>query len=270
MAETDFFGGVPSWITRPDYSPVNVVGTLGGYSFLGPFEGDIFGTEIVRFTVDFAEGTTHGVVTFDFNALDTRNNSVTWGPNESLVVHISDQPAFSVLGVGLQTPSGSFDGGPSVTIGWGSTTNQPIFDESFGIDNFRAVSLTEGSGSDANPILGGIGADLIFGGEGNDSLFGGWGRDVLEGGAGDDLSVTGTGGFPLTGNAERDTIVPTRGGGTDTVQDFETRKIRVTTGDRIDISQLRGGHRLSNRPPRVSNPNRKRNRSGEHIAISGI
>ena len=269
LVETDFTDGVPAWITTPEGKPVDSLGKLDdGNVFLGPFAGDGRGSETVRATVDFAKDAGHGIVTFDFLALDSWDNDPQWGLDERLVVHIDGKPAFEIRPRWDQLPSGSFDGGrwevwsdaertdlggnpnwtdsafsvrivlydpaPSVTIGWGATTNQPVGDESWGIDNFRAVSLGPAPDDAGDDVLsGGTGADLFLGGDGNDRLDGGRGADSFEGGAGDDTITTGLEG--------RDTIVLTRGGGTDTVTDFARWDWNGTTEDRIDISRLRGG-----------------------------
>jgi Ca2+-binding RTX toxin-like protein len=268
VAETDFTDGVPSWITTPEGKPVGELSKLDdGNVFLGPFAGDGEGSEAVRATIDFAKGTDRGVVTFDFVRLDSWDDSVEWGLDERLTVYVNGKPAFDVRPFDIM-PSGSFDGGrwevwpatettglggnsawtdrihsvrivlddppPSVTIGWGANTNQSIRDESWGIDAFRAVSMgAPADGATGDTLSGGDGADLILGGYGDDRLEGGCGADSFEGGAGNDTITTGWG--------ERDTIVLTRGGGTDIVTDFARWNWNGATEDRIDISRLRGG-----------------------------
>lgn len=269
VAETDFSGGVPDWITTPEGKPVGTLGKLDdGNVFLGPFEGDGKGGETVRATFGFDKGAATGIVTFDFVRLDSWDDNVTWGLDERLVIHIDGAPAFAISPQWDQLPSGSFDGGrwevwpatdqthlggnpdwtdriftvrivlhdpaPSVAIGFGATTNQEIRDESWGIGAIRAVSLgaAEDRGGD-DVLLGGDGADLLIGGDGNDQLDGGSGNDSFEGGAGFDRITTGSG---------RDTVVLSRGGGTDIVTDFAPWDMGAgATEDRIDISALRGG-----------------------------
>ena len=269
VAETDFTGGVPDWITTPDGQPVTTLGKLDdGNVFLGPFEGDRRGSETVRASFEFDKGAETGVVTFDFIRFDSWDDSTQWGMDERLVIHVDGVPAFTITPQWDQLPSGSFDGGrwevwpaaeeahlggngkwmdqiltiritfdnppPVVAIGFGATTNQSINDESWGIDNIRAVSMTAAEERGGDDVLsGGDGADLLIGGAGNDTLDGGAGNDSFDGGAGDDRITTGRG---------RDTIVLSRGGGTDTVTDFARWDMGAgASEDRIDISALRGG-----------------------------
>jgi len=71
-------------------------------------------------------------------------------------------------------------------------------------------TLRGGAGDDV--LNGGEGHDRLFGGPGHDTLRGGPGRDTLEGGAGDDL---------LVGGAGADVFIFRRGGGSDTIRDFD-------------------------------------------------
>jgi hypothetical protein len=268
-AETDFSDGVPAWITTPDGGPVGTLGKLNdGNVFLGPFTGDGKGTESVRAQVGFEKGAEHGLVTFDLVRLDSWDNDAQWGLDERVIVYLNGEPAFAIRPHST-LPSGSFPGGswqvfpatdqvhlggssswtdqilsvriilddppPTLSVGWGSTKNQGLADESWGLDNFRAISLAaepESAGDDR--ISGGDGADLIMGGAGNDTLDGGAGEDVFDGGAGDDRITTGWNG--------RDTIIVSRGGGTDTVTDFAWWTWGDgATEDRLDVSRLRGG-----------------------------
>ena len=66
-----------------------------------------------------------------------------------------------------------------ITIGFGSTTDQELEDESFGIDNLSIVSTNDTSvaveDAAGNDLLGGDGEDTLHGGAGNDALYGGVG-----------------------------------------------------------------------------------------------
>lgn len=103
----------------------------------------------------------------------------------------------------------------TLDLGFGSTLNQSVTDESYAIDNFVAVSTNDPSidpttfintGND-DTIEGGAGADVIYGEEGDDSLDGGSGDDTLFGGEGDDLVQGGAGEDSLTGGQGNDTLV---------------------------------------------------------------
>ncbi len=99
-----------------------------------------------------------------------------------------------------------------ITIGFGSTTDQELADESFGIDNLTIVSTNDTTIDIANAagddvLLGGAGDDTIDGGLGDDTAWGGDGADSIAGGAGNDV---------LSGNAGADTI--DGGDGADQIQ----------------------------------------------------
>jgi VCBS repeat-containing protein len=82
-------------------------------------------------------------------------------------------------------------------------------------------------GGNGNDILYGMdGHDLLFGGNGTDSLYGGGGNDRLAGGNGDDL---------LSGGSGNDLFVFGRGGGSDTVLDFDTANDRIGLEDGIGV-----------------------------------
>lgn len=82
-------------------------------------------------------------------------------------------------------------------------------------------------GNGADTLNGGSGNDILIGGNGNDSLFGGDGRDVLAGGNGNDL---------LNGGAGADFFQFGKGGGTDTVADFEAGVDRIALEEGIGLA----------------------------------
>jgi predicted extracellular nuclease len=83
-----------------------------------------------------------------------------------------------------------------------------------------ATTFSAGNGDDV--VRGLDGADILFGGNGEDSLYGGSGRDRLSGDNGSDW---------LVGGAGADVFVFARGGGRDTVVDFN-----LGEGDRLEIA----------------------------------
>ncbi len=262
-AEADFESGIPSWITTPGGAPITAHGTLAdGTRFLGPFAGNGTGTEVARATVALTPGAPYAVITFDFLKIDSWDRDGQWGTDERLVVYLNGAPQFSYTPDWWYpdgfVAAGSFAGGSwtvtpepaahlgghpastdrlyrvrivlddppnTLVLGWGAVLNQPIHDESLGIDNLRIVSTDESGDEPGN--------DTIFGGDGDDTIFGGRGDDTIEGGSGNDTITTGTG---------RDTVVLTRGGGWDVVTDLDiTRMPDGFTRDRLDVSGLRGG-----------------------------
>ncbi|MFU8865141.1 MAG: Hint domain-containing protein [Rhodobacterales bacterium] len=153
-----------------------------------------------------------------------------------------------------------------ITIGFGSTTDQSVNDESFGIDNLSIISTNDpsevGDTAAGNDMLhGGAGDDLIYGGagddtisgdEGNDTLFGGDGNDTITGDEGDDLLFGGNGDDELsggdgndtlaggvgddllTGGAGNDTFVYAPSEGADTITDFLTQDGPIDDGDQTN------------------------------------
>jgi VCBS repeat-containing protein len=85
--------------------------------------------------------------------------------------------------------------------------------------------LKGGNGSDS--LYGGSGNDILVGENGNDLLFGGDGRDVLAGGNGTDV---------LEGGAGADIFQFGKGGGRDTVTDFQAGVDRIALEDGIAVA----------------------------------
>jgi VCBS repeat-containing protein len=90
--------------------------------------------------------------------------------------------------------------------------------------------LKGGNGSDS--LYGGSGNDILIGENGNDRLFGGDGRDVLAGGQGED---------GLTGGAGADIFQFGKGGGRDTVFDFDVGVDKIALESGIGVA----GHQTS-------------------------
>ena len=80
-------------------------------------------------------------------------------------------------------------------------------------------------------ILGTARGDIINTDDGDDVIDGGAGADSIDGGAGDDVIAGGPGDDHLDGGPGDDLFVLSRGGGADTIGDFEP-------GDRLDIGDL--------------------------------
>ncbi|MGA9581018.1 MAG: cadherin domain-containing protein [Allosphingosinicella sp.] len=85
--------------------------------------------------------------------------------------------------------------------------------------------LKGGNGNDS--LYGGPGNDILLGENGNDKLFGGDGRDLLAGGNGSDV---------LEGGAGADIFQFGKGGGRDTVTDFEVGVDRIALEDGIGVA----------------------------------
>ncbi|MFZ1416317.1 MAG: hypothetical protein WAS73_17315 [Defluviicoccus sp.] len=87
------------------------------------------------------------------------------------------------------------------------------------------------AGAGADRVFGDNGNDRLFGGDGNDSLSGGNGNDSLDAGAGDDRLSGDQGNDRLTGGPGKDQFVVARGGGTDTITDFNIADDRIVVGN---------------------------------------
>jgi len=91
-------------------------------------------------------------------------------------------------------------------------------------------TLNGDAGNDT--LQGGAGDDILLGGEGNDTLYGEAGNDTLNGGTGNDS---------LYGGAGNDTYVLQRGGGQDTISDYDPTAGNtdvVTFGNDVAADQL--------------------------------
>ncbi|MEL7098534.1 MAG: Hint domain-containing protein [Pseudomonadota bacterium] len=193
---------------------------------LGRFEG-ADGVVATEQTFDLEDGRDYGVIEFDALLIDSWNGEdfvITLNGEEVRFTHDSLAPAvggtasatgadgavYTVTWTPDETGQLGFSTGPDnedtrygvrivvenppdqVTVGFGSTLNSSLANESFGIDNFSVLST-----DDPDATIGGAGA-----GPANDTLDGGAGDDVLTGGAGDD------------------TFVYAAGSGADTITDF--------------------------------------------------
>jgi Ca2+-binding RTX toxin-like protein len=97
--------------------------------------------------------------------------------------------------------------GPAVTLGFGTSLNQDVGDESWGIDNLL-ISIPDPDTSFGNDTLfGGVGDDLIYGGGGDDFADGGSGNDQIHGDAGHDILQGGAGHDSLFGGDGNDLIL---------------------------------------------------------------
>ncbi|MDE4145237.1 calcium-binding protein [Phaeobacter gallaeciensis] len=119
-----------------------------------------------------------------------------------------------------------------------------------GTDDIRGRSgadvLDGGRGSDklsgqngSDLLLGAAGFDTLVGGSGHDTLKGGGGRDQLKGNGGKDTLIGGNknddlsggrGNDVLTGGRGKDTFVFAKGGGNDTITDFQVGRDAIEIG----------------------------------------
>lgn len=90
-------------------------------------------------------------------------------------------------------------------------------------------------------LFGGNGADAIYGLDGHDLLAGGNGSDRLFGGAGNDLLAGGNGKDMLSGGEGADQFLFGRGGGADTVIDFDVLLDSIALEDGVQVAGHRSG-----------------------------
>ncbi|HEU0099304.1 MAG TPA: cadherin domain-containing protein [Allosphingosinicella sp.] len=152
--------------------------------------------------------------------------------------YVADHDAFDALAPG-ETAVDTFT--YTVTDSGGLTSTATVSVTVTGIAD--GVALSGGNGNDSlagtagedqlnggngNDVLSGLGGhDLLLGGNGSDSLYGGSGNDVLAGGNGNDL---------LSGGAGADTFRFGRGGGADTILDFDTNSDQLLLENGIGIA----------------------------------
>lgn len=93
------------------------------------------------------------------------------------------------------------------------------------------------TGSDDDDVIdGNEGDDTIVGYDGDDALVGGAGDDNIDGGAGDDQIAGQAGDDRIRTGAGNDTIYFARGGGNDTIVDFNDSNDRISITNLADIT----------------------------------
>lgn len=103
---------------------------------------------------------------------------------------------------------------------------------------------TLAGGRGADRLEGGAGHDALDGGAGHDSLYGEDGSDRLSGGGGNDTLCGGAGRDMLAGGTGADVFVLRRGGGVDTVTDFDPSLDRVDATGQVSLRETATGLRL--------------------------
>jgi hypothetical protein len=169
--------------------------------------------------------------------------SLVFDPANQTLRYVADADAFDALAPG-QSVVDRFT--YAVTDSSGLTSTATVEVTVTGIAD--GVSLNGGNGHDnlfgtggedlllggnGNDVLQGLGGhDRLFGGNGVDTLFGGDGHDTLGGGNGDDV---------LAGGAGKDGFFFARGGGKDTILDFDVASDRILLGDGIGLAGAKVG-----------------------------
>lgn len=149
--------------------------------------------------------------------------------------------------------------GPAVTLGFGTSLNQDVGNESWGIDNLLISTPDPDSSFGNDSLFGGSGDDLIYGGDGDEFADGGTGNDQIHGDAGQDILQGGAGHDSLFGGDDNDLILadqinfdpssnPSSSGGADrffTVQNASDTPLELyavdTAGGLVDYGIIQPG-----------------------------
>lgn len=201
-------------------------------------------------------GDTLSIVSVDTAATQ---GSVSFDAATQTLVYTADADAFDLLDTGaVATDTLTY----TVRDGGGLTSTATVTVSVTGIADGRSINggngnddvsgtggedlINAGNGNDVVRGLGG--ADQLFGGNGNDKLYGGDGIDRIDGGngadslfgeAGNDLLAGGGGNDLLWGGGGADVFVFGRGGGHDTIGDFEVGLDQLSFADGIGVSRSR-------------------------------
>ncbi|HEX8468866.1 MAG TPA: cadherin domain-containing protein [Allosphingosinicella sp.] len=187
--------------------------------------------------------------------------SLVFDPATQSLRYVADHDSFDALAPG-QTAVDTFT--YTVTDAGGLTSSATVSVTVTGVAD--GVSQNGGNGNDivtgtggedrldggnGNDVLNGLGGhDLLKGGNGNDSLYGGSGNDILVGengsdllfgGDGRDVLAGGNGNDSLSGGAGADIFQFGKGGGRDTVSDFEVGVDRIALEDGIGVAGAYAG-----------------------------
>jgi uncharacterized protein len=165
-------------------------------------------------------GTTLSIQSVDGSATLGR---LVFDPATKTLRYVADDDSFDGLLPG-QTVTDRFtytvtDGNGLTSTAIVEVTVTGVFDSEFRFGGNGHDVITTGAGEDF--LYGGNGNDTLSGGGGHDLLFGDNGNDRLFGGDGDDVLRGGNGNDQLSGGEGRDLFGFGRGGGSDTILDFD-------------------------------------------------
>jgi len=234
--QNDFEDNADGW-SNPTIDPSSPFD--GG--ILGPFAGTPNNTDIeLSRSFDLDTAYSDAVIEFDFHRIDSWDfeelqiyaggqeifsqafwANTTVGSSNTVTINgttysTTITPQGSPAQVGYWTgPSWALDMTYSVRIeienapatldlGFGTTLDQSLGDESYGFDNFAVVSTDDTSIAVASFLN--TNNDTIDGGAGNDTIFGEDGDDSILGGRGDDVIIGGDGADVVNGGDDADTI----------------------------------------------------------------
>ena len=169
--------------------------------------------------------------------------SLIFDPGTQTLRYVADDDAFDALAPG-QTLVDRFS--YTITDEDGLTSTASVEVTVTGIAD--GIFVNGGNGSDVltgtggeDSLLGGNGKDSLFGLDGHDLLFGGNGADRLFGGDGNDRLAGGNGDDILAGGTGADDFLFARGGGRDTILDFDMGEDRIVLEDGVGLAGAKVG-----------------------------
>jgi Tol biopolymer transport system component/UPF0716 family protein affecting phage T7 exclusion len=230
-----------------NYATADVTAT-GGNDYASVAGILTFNPGVTSQTVSVAvlgDTTSESTETFLVNLFNPSNSTLTKNQGRGTIVN-DDATAKNLingtsisetlLGTNLEDMIKGFGGNDIIVGGIG----QDEIYGGFGNDELIGdVTNLVGDESNMDDIIyGGFGNDRLHGGGGNDFLYGNPGNDQIWGDDGDDLIWGGFGNDILTGGFGVDTFVITRGGGTDTIRDFQIGEDYLALKDGLVFASL--------------------------------
>ena len=169
--------------------------------------------------------------------------SLIFDPATQSLRYVADADAFDALAPG-QTLVDRFSYTITDEDGLTSTANVEVtvtgVADGISVNGGNGNDVVTGTGGE-DTLLGGNGKDMLHGLGGHDALFGGNGVDQLFGGDGNDRLVGGNGDDILSGGAGADDFLFARGGGKDTILDFDVAEDRIVLEDGIGLAGAKVG-----------------------------
>ena len=144
-------------------------------------------------------------------------------------VQASTLEAKNIIGATLQQAEASplqDDGNASAPVATEGDDNVTLTEDAETFSALGGDDTVNGLGGN-DGLFGDAGNDTLFGGAGNDTLSGDDGNDTLNGGPGNDVLDGGAGNDTLTGGAGSDTFGFRKGGGSNTITDFNVAEDKL-------------------------------------------
>lgn len=169
--------------------------------------------------------------------------SLIFDPGTQTLRYVADDDAFDALAPG-QTLVDRFSYTITDEDGLTSTASVEVtvtgIADGIFVNGGNGIDVLTGTGGE-DSLLGGNGKDSLFGLDGHDLLVGGNGVDRLFGGDGNDSLAGGNGDDILAGGPGADDFLFARGGGRDTILDFDVGEDRIVLEDGIGLAGAKVG-----------------------------